>query len=64
MHGANRGAEIGFPTANLYLDSQMMLPGDGIYASWALINGERHPSATSVGIRPTFGLTERVVEAL
>jgi riboflavin kinase/FMN adenylyltransferase len=40
----------------------MMLPGDGIYATWAIIEGVAHPSATSIGIRPTFGLTERLVE--
>jgi riboflavin kinase/FMN adenylyltransferase len=39
-----------------------MLPGDGIYATWAIIDGVRHASATSIGIRPTFGLTERLVE--
>jgi len=39
-----------------------MLPGDGIYATWAIINGQRHPSATSIGVRPTFGLTELLVE--
>ena len=39
-----------------------MLPGDGIYATWAVIDGQRLPSATSIGIRPTFGLTERLVE--
>jgi riboflavin kinase/FMN adenylyltransferase len=40
----------------------MVLPADGIYATWAIIAGKRHPSATSIGVRPTFGLTERLVE--
>ena len=39
-----------------------LLPGDGIYATWATIDGVRRPSATSIGIRPTFGLTQRLVE--
>lgn len=60
--GDRRGRELGFPTANLALRPNMMLPGDGIYATWAIIDGVRHPSATSIGIRPTFGLTERLVE--
>ena len=61
--GNRQGRELGFPTANLSLPEDILLPADGIYASWSIINGVRHPSATSIGIRPTFGLTERVVEA-
>jgi riboflavin kinase/FMN adenylyltransferase len=60
--GHRRGRELGFPTANLSIAGEMLLPGDGIYATWAIIDGVRHPSATSVGVRPTFGLTERLVE--
>ncbi len=60
--GDRRGRQLGFPTANLSIAPNMMLPGDGIYATWAVIDGVRHPSATSIGIRPTFGLSERLVE--
>ena len=60
--GDQRGRTLGFPTANVKTDGQMMLPGDGIYATWTVIDGVRYPSATSVGVRPTFGLTERLVE--
>jgi riboflavin kinase/FMN adenylyltransferase len=62
IKGDQRGRELGFPTANLSTAPGMMLPGDGIYATWAVISGVRHPSATSIGVRPTFGLTERLVE--
>ena len=62
MLGNRRGRELGFPTANLECPSDLLLPGDAIYATWAIIDGERLPSATSIGIRPTFDLTERVVE--
>jgi len=61
--GDQRGREMGFPTANLKMDYQTLLPNDGIYATWAVIDGVRYPSATSIGIRPTFNLTERLVEA-
>ena len=60
--GDRRGTELGFPTANLSIDSEIVLPGDGIYATWAFIGGVRHPSATSIGVRPTFGLSERLLE--
>ena len=60
--GDQRGRTLGFPTANIEIDDQLLLPGDGIYATWAMIDGKRHKSATSIGIRPTFGLTQRLVE--
>jgi riboflavin kinase/FMN adenylyltransferase len=62
VKGFQRGRELGFPTANLNIAPGMMLPGDGIYATWAVVKGQRLPSATSIGVRPTFGLTERLVE--
>ena len=62
VSGDRRGRDLGFPTANLALPVESLLPGDGIYATWAVIEGQRHASATSIGIRPTFGLSERMVE--
>jgi riboflavin kinase/FMN adenylyltransferase len=62
VEGDRRGKQLGFPTANLEVEPGMMVPGDGIYATWADIDGVRHPSATSIGVRPTFGLTQRLVE--
>ena len=60
--GDQRGRTLGFPTANLEVDPQLLLPGDGIYATWAIIDGKRHQAATSIGVRPTFDLTQRLVE--
>ena len=60
--GDRRGRELGFPTANLDVSKSMAQPGDGIYATWAVVDGVRRPSATSIGVRPTFGLTQRLVE--
>jgi riboflavin kinase/FMN adenylyltransferase len=57
-----RGRFLGFPTANLDIKPQQALPDDGIYATITLVNGERFPSATNVGTRPTFGKGERIVE--
>ena len=62
VKGYQRGQTLGFPTANLQPTPQMALPGDGIYATWAIIDGVRHPSATSIGVRPTFNLSERLIE--
>lgn len=60
--GNRQGTKLGFPTANLECPPQLLLPADAIYATWAIIDGTPRPSATSIGIRPTFGLTQRVVE--
>jgi len=54
--------DLGFPTANL--DSDTMLPADGVYAGVAVLpGGERVPAAVSVGSNPTFGAASRRLEA-
>ncbi|MFW0112322.1 bifunctional riboflavin kinase/FAD synthetase [Rothia sp. P5764] len=65
VHGAARGRELGFPTANLSADSKGLVPADGVYAGWLIDEQEiRHPVAISVGTNPTFeGITTRQVEA-
>ena len=62
VRGDGLGRRMGFPTANIVADPRLVLPGDGVYATWAQIDGARRPSATSVGTRPTLGLKERLVE--
>ena len=53
--GDARGRQLGYPTANVAVPAEILLPADGIYAGWY----ERpragvHPAALSVGRRPTF----------
>lgn len=60
--GVGRGKELGFPTANLEVEPGQALPPDGVYATWAYINGQAYPSMTNVGQRPTFGNNERTIE--
>jgi riboflavin kinase/FMN adenylyltransferase len=57
-----RGRVLGFPTANLDIKPQQALPGNGIYATIAQLDGKQFPSATNIGIRPTFGEGEKMVE--
>lgn len=59
---SRRGASLGFPTANLATCPKRALPRDGVYATIAYVSGERFPSVTNIGCRPTFGQSERVVE--
>ncbi|MDO4898259.1 MAG: bifunctional riboflavin kinase/FAD synthetase [Rothia sp. (in: high G+C Gram-positive bacteria)] len=65
VHGAARGRELGFPTANMAATSEGLVPADGVYAGWLTDEaGTRHPVAVSVGTNPTFeGVTSRQVEA-
>ena len=64
VHGAKRGRELGFPTANLSPESEGLIPADGIYAGWLTDAGERYPAAISVGNNPTFeGVPQKQVEA-
>ncbi|HEV7886141.1 MAG TPA: bifunctional riboflavin kinase/FAD synthetase [Acidimicrobiales bacterium] len=54
-HGDARGRELGFPTANVAVPAEILLPADGIYAGWYLRpDGSRHMAAVSLGRRPTF----------
>lgn len=53
MHGAARGRELGFPTANIRLDPDCGLK-HGIYAVRAGIGGQRHDGVASFGVRPMF----------
>lgn len=62
-HGDKRGRALGFPTINLSVSSNRLLPRDGIYAVWARVNGDRIAAAASLGVRPTFGAGERRLEA-
>ena len=41
----------------------MLLPGDGIYATWVDFDNKRYMASTSIGTRPTFDETERTIEA-
>lgn len=64
VHGAKRGRELGYPTANLTQDSTGLIPADGVYAGWLTDKGTRYPAAISVGSNPTFeGVNLRTVEA-
>ena len=61
--GDGRGKTLGFPTANLDYSEDRLVPGNGVYATWACVGDDRYMAATNVGVRPTFGENERIVEA-
>jgi riboflavin kinase / FMN adenylyltransferase len=57
--GDARGGTLGFPTANLAVPAELLVPPFGIYAGEAL----GHRAATSIGVNPHYGGEERRVEA-
>ncbi|MFF2010870.1 bifunctional riboflavin kinase/FAD synthetase [Streptomyces sp. NPDC058195] len=63
VRGAQRGREMGFPTANVETLPHTAIPADGVYAGWLNVDGEAMPAAISVGTNPQFDATERTVEA-
>lgn len=63
VHGDHRGgALLGFPTANLAIPGNHVLPADGIYFTLAHLKDAVYRAATSIGVRPTFNSRERTVE--
>lgn len=63
VSGDNRGMEIGFPTANLLPPERKVIPAIGVYAAFARVGGEVHKAAVNVGVRPTFGGGDLLIEA-
>lgn len=62
VEGDKRGRTIGFPTANISMSDQHMLPANGVYVCIVEVDGERYGAVTNVGTRPTFDGVARKVE--
>ncbi len=62
LHGAQRGRTIGFPTANIAVPPEKLLPANGVYATWIHIDGKKYPAVANIGVRPTFNELVRTVE--
>jgi riboflavin kinase / FMN adenylyltransferase len=59
VRGDGRGRELGFPTANLEVPEELLVPPDGVYAGWT----HDRRAAVSIGTNPHFDGVERRVEA-
>ncbi|MDD5476025.1 MAG: bifunctional riboflavin kinase/FAD synthetase [Syntrophales bacterium] len=60
VRGYQRGQGMGFPTANIA--SEKVIPREGVYVTYALIDGKRHEGVLNIGFNPTFGGKERSIE--
>lgn len=63
IHGDHRGRTIGFPTANIEVWEEQVIPANGVYACYAVLGSERFKAVTNIGQRPTFNGTGTRVEA-
>ena len=62
-HGVERGRLLGYPTANLKITPNKLLPANGVYAIRVLVDSSLHNGALNLGFRPTFGGNTLTVEA-
>jgi riboflavin kinase / FMN adenylyltransferase len=61
VHGAGRGRDLGFPTANLVTENDL-LPPNGVYATSVTVDGVVRGGVTNLGVRPTFGAGAPTIE--
>ena len=62
IRGQQRGQALGWPTANLALPAERVIPPDGVYAATTVWQDQRFDSVAYIGTRPTFGAGERMIE--
>ena len=61
IHGEKRGREIGFPTANIKLEPNILL--SGVYAVSTIISGNKYNAVANIGYKPTFSGEQYLFEA-
>jgi riboflavin kinase/FMN adenylyltransferase len=54
IHGEGRGATLGFPTANLEISADFLLPANGVYLNLVRFRDKELFALTNVGKKPTF----------
>ncbi|MCH2304447.1 MAG: bifunctional riboflavin kinase/FAD synthetase [SAR202 cluster bacterium] len=62
IKGLSRGKKLGFPTANIKIPDNIILPSNGIYATHVSIGKNKYFGATSIGNNPTFNETDKTIE--
>lgn len=63
VNGFHIGHTMGFPTANLQVAPEKLIPADGVYAVMVELDGEQHQGMLNIGTRPTLANSdERSIE--
>ena len=60
--GKQNGRLLGFPTANIDYDKNKLIPGDGVYFGYTIIDDKKFKSLINIGKNPTFNAEKRTVE--
>ena len=62
IKGSGRGRNLGFPTANIELDDNYVIPKIGVYRTSTIVDGTEYLSLTNIGYNPTFNGKELKIE--
>lgn len=62
IKGRNRGTRLGYPTANLKLIDDYIVPRTGVYKTITTIDNNEYSSLTNIGYNPTFNEEELKIE--
>ncbi len=63
QRGRQRGGkEIGFPTANLHVDEEDLIPKHGVYACQVICDGKCYGGVINIGLNPTFSENKLIAE--
>ena len=64
VDGVQEGRKLGFPTANIEVTAEKLIPASGVYAVTARLEGSAalKPAMMNIGTRPTFGENEQTLE--
>jgi len=62
VSGDRRGRTLGFPTANLEIARDVVIPASGVYAVEVIIGDDVRPGVVNIGTHPTFGGEVQMVE--
>lgn len=62
VYGNQFGRTLGFPTANLEIPENLVIPDDGVYSSRVCLDGKSYPAITNIGGKPTVAAEERNIE--
>lgn len=62
IHGMQRGRKIGFPTANIQIDDNLIVPKRGVYITKVELDGDVKEGITNIGFNPTFNNNDISIE--